>query len=40
MMKAVFMMAVATDKPQRVTDEWKGHTLDISLPAHDLQLVK
>ena len=33
-------LANATDKPQRVTGEWKGRTLDITLPPHDLQLVK
>ena len=34
------VLANATDKPQRVTGEWKGRKLDITLPPHDLRLVK
>ncbi len=33
-------LANATDKPQRVTGEWKGRPLDIVLAPHDLQLIK
>ena len=34
------VLANATGKPQRVTGEWQGRPLDITLPPHDLQLVK
>jgi len=33
-------LANATARPQRVTGEWNGRRLDITLPAHDLQLLK
>ena len=33
-------LANATDKPQRVTGWWNGRGLDITLPPHDLRLVK
>jgi len=33
-------LANATDKPQRVTGRWNGRNLDITLPPHDLRLVK
>ena len=34
------VLANATGKPQRVTGEWQGRPLDITLPPHDIQLVK
>jgi hypothetical protein len=33
-------LANATGKPQRVTGEWQGRPLDITLPPHDIRLVK
>ena len=33
-------LANATDKPQRVTGRWNGRGFDITLPPHDLRLVK
>ena len=34
------VLANATGKPQRVTGEWQGRPLDITLPPHDIRLVK
>ena len=34
------VLANATGKPQRVTGKWQGRPLDITLPPHDIQLVK
>ena len=32
-------LANATDRPQRVTGEWEGRLIDITLPQHDIRLV-
>ena len=34
------LSVTATGKPQRVTGEWQGRSLDITLPPHDIRLVK